>query len=130
MAYMNQETKAKIAPKVKKILGKYKLKGSLAVRNYTTLVLNIKSGPIDFIGNLNRDIPEDSNRRAKDCVDVNVYHIGSHYTGIAAKALTELRAALNAGNHDNSDIQTDYFDVGWYVDINVGKWNKPYILVK
>jgi hypothetical protein len=21
---------------------------------------------------------------------------------------------------------TDYFDVGWYIDINVGKWNKPY----
>jgi hypothetical protein len=29
-------------------------------------------------------------------------------------------------NHDNSDIMTDYFDVGWYVNIYVGKWNKPY----
>jgi hypothetical protein len=30
------------------------------------------------------------------------------------------------GNHDRSDSMTDYFDVGWYISINVGKWNKPY----
>jgi hypothetical protein len=21
---------------------------------------------------------------------------------------------------------TDYFDVGWYIDIKIGKWDKPY----
>jgi hypothetical protein len=30
------------------------------------------------------------------------------------------------GNHDRSDIQSDYFDVGWYVDVNIGSWNRPY----
>jgi hypothetical protein len=34
------------------------------------------------------------------------------------------------GNHDNSDIQSDYFDVGWYVEVNIGKWNKAYDLQK
>jgi hypothetical protein len=38
--------------------------------------------------------------------------------------------AMNDGNHDNSDIQSDYFDVGWYTHINVGRWNKPYLLTK
>jgi hypothetical protein len=33
-----------------------------------------------------------------------------------------------AGNYNNSDIMTDYFDVGWYIEINVGKWNKEYNL--
>ena len=56
MAYMSQETKAKIAPVVKEILKKYKVKGSLAVRNHSTLVLNIKQGPIDFIGNFNKTV--------------------------------------------------------------------------
>jgi hypothetical protein len=37
---------------------------------------------------------------------------------------------MMVGNHDRSDIQSDYFDVGWYVDINIGRWNKPYALVK
>ena len=44
----------------------------------------------------------------------------------------ELIAAMNGAgsafaNYDNSDIQTDYFDIGWYVDINVGKWDKPFV---
>jgi hypothetical protein len=34
---------------------------------------------------------------------------------------------MNAGNHNNSDVQSDYFDVGWYIDVNIGKWNKPYV---
>ena len=33
---------------------------------------------------------------------------------------------MMVGNHNNSDISTDYFDVGWYIDINIGKWDKPY----
>ena len=53
MAYMSQEKKSKIAPTVKKILAKYGVKGSLAVSNHMTLVLNIKSGSIDFIKNYN-----------------------------------------------------------------------------
>jgi hypothetical protein len=32
----------------------------------------------------------------------------------------------NADNWDNSDSQTDYFDVNYYLDINIGKWNKDY----
>jgi hypothetical protein len=44
--------------------------------------------------------------------------------------MRELYAAMMDGNHDNSDIQTDYFDVGWYIDINIGAWNAPYTLVK
>jgi hypothetical protein len=50
MAYMNQEKKAKIAAKIKPLLKRYGLKGSLAVRNHSTIVLNLKSGKIDFGG--------------------------------------------------------------------------------
>ena len=35
--------------------------------------------------------------------------------------------ALNAGNHDRSDIMTDYFDVGWYVSVKIGhSCDKPF----
>jgi hypothetical protein len=112
MAYFNQERKAAMAPKIKALLKRYGMKGSLAVRHHSTVVLNLKQGPIDF-GGTN--------------VDVNVYWIREHYTGVARKFLEEAYAILMTGNHNNSDIQTDYFDVGWYVDINVGRWNKPYI---
>ena len=125
MAYMNQEKKAKIAPAVKAILKKYNVKASLAVSNHMTLVLNVKQGPIDFINDFGNS--EDA---AKFGIQVNPYHYKSHFTGKSVKFLEEVITAMNVGNHDRSDIQSDYFDVGWYVDVNIGKWNKPYTLEK
>ena len=131
MAYMSQEKKAKIAPVVKSILKKYNLKGSLSVRNHSTLCLNIRQGSIDFIGNYNQDINTERGDCAADrYIDVNPYHFESHFTGRARDAIRELHTAMMSGNHNNSDIQTDYFDVGWYVDINIGRWSQPYALAK
>ena len=137
MAYCSQERKAKIAPKVKAICAKYGVKATLAIRTHSTLALNIKSGTIDFIGNSNEVCGGDNwqvsrgfraNTSGYD--RINPYHFKSHYSGKALKFLTEVYAAMMEGNHDNSDIQTDYFDVGWYVEINIGKWNKAYDLQK
>jgi hypothetical protein len=134
MAYMNQDKKAMISPVVKAILKKYKVKGTLAVRNHSTLVLNIKSGSIDFIDNFNNTVSNTSRylaspqnfRKAEGSLDVNPYWYHEHFNGTALECLKEIMTAMNDGNHDNSDIQSDYFDVGWYVDINIGQWNKPY----
>ena len=127
MAYVSQDLKAKLAPKIKAICAKYGVKASLAVRNHSTLVLNIKSGKIDFIKNFNETNSRgDRFTPADGSIGVNPYWYKDHFTGSALKFLSELIPAMNNGNHDNSDIQTDYFDVGWYIDVNVGKWNKPY----
>ena len=137
MAYMNQEKKAKIAPVVKAICAKYGIKGSLKVRNHSTLCLTIKQGPIDFIGNSNRVCGNDHYQvsrgfrpNTQGYSDVNPYWFRDHYDGEALDFLSEILTAMNAGNHDRSDIQSDYFDVGWYVDVNIGRWDQPYALVK
>ena len=141
MAYFNQERKQERAPVIKAILKKYGVKGSLAVRNHSTFVLNIKSGSVDFIENY---IKTDADKhygnkmsqeqieyiRNNKALDVNPYWYQEHYTGKALSFLKEVFTAMNKGNHDNSDVQTDYFDVGWYVDVNIGSWDKPYILEK
>ena len=116
MAYMSQERKRELAPQIKSVLNKYGLKGTLGVDNHSTLVLTIKSGKIDFLSNC-----DDSYHQ------VNEYHIQKHYAGDAQKALSELKDAMMVGNHNNSDLMTDYFDVGWYISINIGKWDKPYV---
>lgn len=133
MAYISQEKKKQIAPKVKAILARYKVKGSLSVHNHTGLSLNIKSGKIDFIGNFNSTVLGQTGgfrngRPAKDELSVNPYWYKEHFSGNARDFLEEVLDAMNQGNHDNSDIQTDYFDVGWYVYVNVGRWNRPYVL--
>ena len=48
MAYMNQEKKAKIVSAVKPILKKYGVKATFAVRNHSTICLNVKAGKIDL----------------------------------------------------------------------------------
>ena len=137
MAYMSQERKQQLAPQIKSVLKKYGVKASIAVRNHSTLVVNIKSGPIDFIENFiatdpnvmhGRKMAQDQIDyiRKNQSLDVNPYWYKEHFSGKAKSFLSELLPAMNNGNHDNSDIQTDYFDVGWYVDVNIGKWNKHY----
>ena len=126
MAYVSQELKAKLAPKIKAICTKYGVKASLAVRNHNVLCLNIKSGKIDFINNYNLYNGNRLHSPAKGSIQVNPYWYRDHFDGVAREFLSEVIPAMNVGNHDNSDIQTDYFDVGWYIDVNIGRWNKPY----
>lgn len=122
MAYMNQERKKAIAPKVKEICNRYGVKATLGVQHGMTLCLNIKSGDIDFFADSDTDPYWE-----KGHLVVNEYHYQSQYKGKAKAFLSEVIPALNNGNHDNSDAMTDYFDVGWYIKISVGKWNKPYV---
>ena len=134
MAYVSQQTKAKIVAAVKPVLKKYGLKATFAVRNHSTIVLNIKSGKIDFIQDFVRDMVDTDSRKdyvlQKRYIDVNPYWFHDHFSGKAKQALTEIMTAMKRGGdwYDRSDIQTDYFDTAYYVDVNIGKWNKPYIV--
>lgn len=141
MAYMDQTRKAKIANAIKPILAKYGVKGSLSVRNHSTICLTIKSGKIDFIENYiktdeekpyAKHFSEDQVAyiRKNQSIDVNPYWFQEHFTGKAKAFLTEAFKALKSADwYDESDIQTDYFNIAYYVDLNIGKWNKPYVLV-
>lgn len=131
MAYMNQERKAAIAPVVKAICKKYGVKASLAVRHHSTLVLNIKSGKIDFIESYRQSRGESQmvKERPLTYIDVNPYWHQEHFTGTALSFMKEVFAALKGPDYfDHSDIQTDYFNCSHYVDVNIGQWDKPYNL--
>lgn len=132
MAYFNQAMKAEKAPKIKAIFKKYGLKGSIGVNNYSTLVVNISSGDIDFIGNFN-EVTANKRHNGRDYVpadtyiNVNEYWYDKHFSGVALACITELIDVMNEGNYNNSDPMIDYFSIGWYVSLNIGKWNKPYV---
>jgi hypothetical protein len=135
---MNQEKKKALEPAIKAILKKHGIKGSLRVRNHSTLILTIRESSIDFIGDYNSRLEERNLGREEwnkkmpvtdGNIEVNHYTIDSAFTSRYALILNELQEAMMVGNHDNSDIMTDYFDVGWYAYITIGEWNKPYILI-
>jgi hypothetical protein len=136
MAYVNQEMKSKIAAAVKPILAKYGVKGSLSVRNHMAIVLTLKSGKIDFIGNSNRvcgnshyQVSRGFTPNTSGYDTVNKYWYQDHYDGAAKEFIAEAIIALqSAGWYDRSDAMTDYFDTAYYLDINIGRWDKPYVV--
>jgi hypothetical protein len=136
MAYVSQEMKAKIAPVVKKICAKYGVKATLAVRNHSSLVLNIKASKIDFIANSNRVCGNDHYHASNGFkpntsgyCDVNVYHYKSHYDGEALKFLKEIIPALQGPDYyDETDLMTDYFSCSHYYYINIGRWDRPVVV--
>lgn len=114
MAFISQDDKKELAPEIKAVLKKYGMKGSIAIQHHSNLVVNVRSGPIDFGG---------------DAIQVNIHHIGSNYEGEAKDFLSELLAAMKGDKwFDKSDIMTDYFHTAYYMDINIGRWDKPYEL--
>ena len=114
MAYVSQEKKEQLAPGIKAVLKRYGMKASISVRHHSSLVVTIKSGDIDF----------------GDSHQVNEYWINEHYTGVARKFLTELLQAMKGPDYFcEDDSMTDYFHRSHYTDINIGKWDKPYVFM-
>jgi hypothetical protein len=118
MAFIDQERKRILAPGIKAVLKKYGMKGTISIRHHMTLCVNIKAGRIDILKN-----------SEYDHINVNPYWIDKNHEGVAAEFLNELLSAMKGKDwFDKSDIMTDYFHVAWYTDINVGSWNRPYML--
>jgi hypothetical protein len=136
MAFMSQERKLQLQPKVKEILNKYGVKGRLSVNYYSTLVLTVTEGKIDFISNLKETcgldprLDDHVHSAERGHIDVNVYHFDNHFSGDALDFLREVYAAMMIGNWDNSQPEFDHFDRGWYISILIGRWNKPYKFVE
>jgi len=70
---------------------------------------------------------------------LNHYHIKQDWAGnwisngyyLTEQAVEMLNAVIEIGNRenwDNSDLMTDYFDVNYYFHLNIGKWDKPFIV--
>ena len=134
MAYMNQERKAQLAPAIKAVLKRYGMKGSIGVRNYSSLVVTLKEGQLDLIGEANRFNREYAERTGQRFYPVtgnyqaNAYRPDQYADNLIGRFFRELTAAMRGDLwYDRSDIMTDYFDTAYYLDINVGKWNQPYV---
>ena len=138
MAYVSQEMKKQLAPQIKAVLKKYGMKGTIAVSNHSKLVVNLKEGKLDLIGQANLDNKARAERTGDRFFEIEGNYQANPYSAhnsgnvIIAKFFKDLVAAMNGvgsdiGNYDNSDVMTDYFDVGWYIGINVGDYGKPYI---
>ena len=84
----------------------------------SSINVSIMSGPLDF-----GDI--------RDGASVNQYWVESHYADYLVPFLKAVIKVIKFGTdrqwYDRSDAMTDYFDTAFYLDVEIGRWGKPYI---
>jgi len=138
MAYISQQDKKELAPGIKKVLKQYGLKGTIAINHYSTLVVNIKSGSLDLLGTAQKINNERAERQGLpvtqigDYFQANAYREPTEYENIDKKIgdfYSDLIKAMKGNKwFDKSDMMTDYFHTAYFLSINIGRWNKPYLL--
>ena len=126
MAYISQEDKKTLAPAIKAVFKKYGLKGSISIKNHMTLCANVSAGRLDLIG---------------AAAAVGDFRTSGYYQGNAYGATNEkykdifnfyeeLKKAMRGALwFDKSDLMTDYHHTAYFMDINIGRWDKPYQLI-
>jgi hypothetical protein len=135
MAHVSQEVITKARTALKALNKEYGVKSTLSGKGSSRLCLTIAEGKIDFISNycenVNlRDVDQLNWIQREQNVSVNHYYLEDAFTGIALEYLEKAKAIMYADHFDHSDVQSDYFHCAYYVDMRVGRWNKPYKLVK
>lgn len=140
MAFVHEEVITKARTALKALNKEYDVKATLSGKNGSTLYLTIAEGSIDFVQNYCETVK--ANRIQHDTqqvidwvqreqnISVNQYYLDSSFSGIALEYLEKAKAIMYENHFDHSDIQSDYFNCAFYVNMNIGRWNKPYKLVK
>ena len=118
MAYMSTEHARTIRNNIKKEFPKYKF--SIRRHHYSGISITLLKSDLDFSIDLEKHKPY-------DYIQINEYYLERYSNSDVLKKIKEI---ANEGNHNNSDIMTDYFDIGWYIYINIGDYDKPYVCSK
>ena len=130
MAYISQDDKKTLAPAIKAVFKKYGLKGTIGIKNHMTLCANVSAGRLDLLG----AAAAVSSLRSTGYYQANPYRATNpKYKEINKQIFNfyeDLKKAMR-GNlwFDKSDSMTDYFHTAYFMDINIGRWNKPYKLI-
>lgn len=112
MPYINAEQVKVIRNNLKAEFPNWKF--SVRLDGHISINVNIMAAPVEFVP-------------GKENAQLNHHYPDSYQN---ADVLKKIIAIVNANNYDNSDTMTDFFDVGYYVHIEQGKWDKPFVLLK
>lgn len=125
MAYINSKDVAQIRKELKAAYPN--LTFSVRKEHSTSVHVSIVAGDIDFTGVLG----------GRGHISVNHYHTCQYndhaalFDGIidimkTAPSRTPTGGANAGGWFDKSDIQSDYFHTAYYLNLDIGKWDKAY----
>ena len=111
MAYITAQEVKVIRENLKKEFPKVKF--SIRTEHHISISVTLLSAPFEFV-------------KGGTDVQLNQYHYDKYENQDLFKKMLDI---INAKNHDNSDIMTDYCDVGYFVHLSQGSWDKPFKLV-
>lgn len=117
MAYISVEEVKNVREKLKEQFPKFKF--SVSGGSSLELKVAIMKGPEDF-SELTKDWSNPT---------INEYHL--HNYGKFEKFFEKILKVMKSQDwFDESDSMTDYFHVAYYMNLSIGKWNKPYEMTK
>ena len=127
MAYITAEETKQIRNKLKEELPNLKFSVRKGAGSYSVNVSIVK-GDVDF-----RDIRW-YGRRGIGSVDsnyhipINQFHLYQYkeHEELFEKIMNIIKTAPDRKWFDHSNSQIDYFSTAYYIDLSVGRWNKPY----
>lgn len=137
MAYISAEDVNHIRVALKKEFPQYKF--SVTRDHHLGVNINFMKGPrfaeYEYFDRYSGEMKKDN---LDGNHQINHFHLESFYGKENAEILGKVSEIAHtapglAGGkkyYNNNDIQSDYFDVAYYVSIGVGKWNKDYEIVK
>lgn len=131
MAYITSKDVKAVREALKAEFGK-KFKFGVTKENHSSVNITVKSGPAPL------DTYEMKNQRGDTMASnghFQVNHFHTHMYGefqgffdrLSEIAHTAPGLAGGRAYYNNSDAMIDYFDTAYYVNISVGKWDKPYV---
>lgn len=138
MAYISTDDVKHIRNELKKELPQYKF--SVVRDHHSSVSISLMKGPAfndyEYFDRYN-NVTKTANLGDGEHHQINQYHLEDFYGKENAEILSKIDTisrtapAKNGGKvwYNDSDIQTDYFDIAYYVHISVGKWNKSYEVV-
>ena len=117
MAYVTTTQVKQTREALKLAFPDFKFMVRRATGGRSSINVSIMSGPLDF------DNPQGGKT-------VNPYHVGTHYEPHVIPFLEAVIKVIKYGTerqwYDKSDAMTDYFDTAFYLDVEMGRWEKPY----
>lgn len=108
---------------VKEIYPTYKF--SITIEQYSggsSIYVNLMEAPQNIF---NEGYEEDDMQINHYSIDRNKY-----LNEIGKSVLSDVYTQLLSYNYDDSDAQIDYFNTNFYIDLGVGKWDKPFKIVE
>ncbi len=109
MAFISKERVKEVREELKKTFPAFKF--SVRVDGYTAIRVTLLSGPVKFI--------------ESDYSGINHFYPEKYDHADVLKGMIEI---INKGNYTRHDHGMDYADVGFYVTINQGAWDRPYVV--